>query len=90
MNLKSVGLLALFALLIVSVAARAEVTAERTDKNVEIKIDGQPFTEYHPQAGHSSARAARLSRDRIHSRLHPQTARRITRIISRSGSRTTK
>ena len=48
-------MLAVVVFFVLSIAARAEVTAERTDKNVEIKIDGQPFTEYHPQAGHSPA-----------------------------------
>jgi len=36
-------------------AARAEITAEQNKDGVAIKIDGQPFTEYLTNAGHSPA-----------------------------------
>jgi hypothetical protein len=35
--------------------SRAEVTAERNDKGVVVKIDGKPFTQYLMKAGHSPA-----------------------------------
>src|SRR5262245_61155933 len=53
MNQKLVGIFVLAISSLAPLAVRAEITAERTDKNIEIKIDGKPFTEYHPQAGHS-------------------------------------
>jgi hypothetical protein len=53
MNCKSVGILAVVISLTVPATARAEVTAERNDKGVAIKIDGKPFTEYLTKAGHS-------------------------------------
>src|SRR3954451_11805577 len=53
MNLKSICFLALVSALIVPAFARAEVTVERNKQGVAVKIDGQPFTQYLTNAGHS-------------------------------------
>src|SRR6187551_838668 len=50
-----VGILVVVTCLIVPAAAHAEVTAEKNDQGVAVKIDGQPFTEYLTRAGHSPA-----------------------------------
>jgi hypothetical protein len=51
----TIGIVALAYSSVFAVAASAEVTAERNEKGVAIKIDGKPFTEYLKRAGHSPA-----------------------------------
>src|SRR6478752_2020189 len=55
MNHKWVGIFAVVTSLLLSAAARSEVTAEQNKHGVTIKIDGEPFTEYLTKAGHSPA-----------------------------------
>ncbi len=55
MKLPSIGILAVIACSIATGDARAEVTAERSEQGVVVKIDGKLFTEYHTKAGHSPA-----------------------------------
>jgi hypothetical protein len=51
----TIGIVALAFSSILAATGSAEVTAERNEKGVAIKIDGQPFTEYLTKAGHSPA-----------------------------------
>src|SRR5215213_2398016 len=55
MNLKWLGLVAAVAPVVIPTAARAEITAERNNRGVVVKIDGKLFTEYLTKAGHSPA-----------------------------------
>src|SRR4029079_5303718 len=49
----TIGLVALILSSAFATAASAEVTAERNEKGVAIKIDGKAFTQYLTKAGHS-------------------------------------
>lgn len=55
MNQSIVGILVVSSTLCAPFVARGEVTAERNEKGVAIKIDGKLFTEYLTKAGHSPA-----------------------------------
>lgn len=55
MKLSRITFLILMGLLLPSVVANADVTAERSERGVVVKIDGQLFTEYLTKAGHEPA-----------------------------------
>jgi hypothetical protein len=52
---RRIFVVAFYGIALMSTLALAEVTAEKSDRGVVIKIDGQPFTEYLTKAGTSPA-----------------------------------